>query len=59
MRIYSRLFTDLDVKRIYFVIWQSLDLKNQHQSKGRLFQSSYLYDLLFKLFAAVVYFTLF
>lgn len=36
---------DINVDHIYYGIWQNWDLKNQHQSKGRLFQSSYLYDL--------------
>ena len=47
--LFHRLFvygaTDINVDHIYCEIWQNWDLKNQRQYKGRLFQSSYLYDL--------------
>lgn len=38
-------YTDINVDYIYYATWQNWDSKNQHQSKDRLFQSSYLYDL--------------
>lgn len=47
---WCHLVVDMDASHICCAISQSLDLRSQHQSKCRLFQSFSLYGLSFKLF---------
>lgn len=49
------LYAGIAANHTYYAIWQNLVLKSQHRSKGRLFQSCYLYDLSFELLLVLVF----